>query len=292
MKKTKSFLILALLFGNLLLAIPIFTVNAQTLIWSGDAYSSGELETGPVLTAGRTYLIIVSGMFWYDYPNNLAADAQYYTTSGVDSWNWENHLIAPDGHSFLQVGGTDQSWGPFLGGHGYGLNYVGTGDAVTFQIIDWIDGDYNNNHCHLIIEIFEYPSEDYSGLTPGFWKNHPAVWPDEYETGTLFKEVFGETGTAYDDLTLLQALAAKGGVVERKGMYSALVRHAVAGVLNAAHDDVNYPMTVEEIVDAVKAAMVYDPLNPSTWNDAATLKDDLCKNNQIGGGIDAHGNPI
>lgn len=138
-----------------------------------------------------------------------------------------------------------------------------------------------------IIEVDVPEDDNYEGLTPGFWKNHVNVWPSGYSTDTLFSDLFGVTGTTYDDLTLLEALNAKGGVVEKKDVYDALVRHSVAAVLNAAHSNVNYPMTVGDIVTAV-----FETMTNTDLTDAEPLKNILCSNNAMGGGIDAHGNPI
>jgi len=82
----------------------------------------------------------------------------------------------------------------------------------------------------------------------------------------------------------MEALAAQGGVNEAKGVYDALARHAVAALLNAAHPEVNYPMTQAEIINAVQNAI--------TSGGAESLKNTLEGYNQLGGGIDAHGNPI
>lgn len=294
MKNKKIFTIVTLVLTATLLVMPLYAVSAQTLIWTGNVYSSGALVTGPILESGKNYLIVAYEIFWYDYENNLAADAQYYTTSALDHWNWENYLPAPDGHSFLQVDGADQDWGPFSNGdsgHTYYLNYVGTGAEVTFQIIDWIDGS-GNNVCHFPIRIFECEDFEYAGLTPGFWKNHVDLWTG-YDTNDLFSddEIFDVLitinqgkKTEVSDPTLLEALCAKGGVNEKKGVCDALARHAVAALLNAAHPDVNYPLSTEEVIEKVNYAI--------TNGGVEALKNELQGYNSLGGGIDAHGNAL
>lgn len=293
MKKTKSLLIVTLLFATMLTVLPLYTVNAQTWIWGGDVLSTGEITLGPVLTDGKTYQIVAHGVFWYNVPSNLQADAQYYTTIPSDDWHWDNHLLQDP--SFLQVDGQPQDWGPFSNGdtsHTYYLTYTGTGAAITFQIIDQIDSDYSNNYCHINIQIFEIP-EEYSGLTPGFWKNHVDLW-EGYDPNDKFSVVFGVSITIdlgkkseNSDPTLLEALKAKGGINEDAGIYDALARHAVAALLNAAHPYVNYPMNEGAIIGAVQEAI----LN-TLMDDAEPLKNQLDANNNLGGGIDAHGNPI
>ena len=192
MKSIKSIFIVTLLFVSIFTMLSISAVNAvqETLVWSDWVYSSGDLVTGPILISGKTYRIVAKEIWWYDKPPaNLAADAQYYTTDNSDHWNWGNHFPAPDGHSFLQIDGADVAWGPFSNGdtgHTYSIEYTGTGQEITFQIIDWIDDDYTNNNCHIPVEIYVCSS----GLTPGFWKKHVTLW-QEYEADDDFNTLFG-----------------------------------------------------------------------------------------------------
>ena len=119
--------------------------------------SDGTPVPSPTLDLGKHYKIIAKKVFMYDYPNKLAADAMYYTT-GPDQWQWTNHFPEPNGHSFLQINGQDVNWGPFSNGdkyHRYAINYLGEGEALSFQIVDWMDGDWSNNECHISVKIFE-----------------------------------------------------------------------------------------------------------------------------------------
>ena len=166
-----------MLFALVLSVVQISNVKAETFLWGADISSFGTPVNSPVLEAGRQYRIVAKEMFFYNFPANLGADAQYYTTDPANSWIWGNNFPAPDGHSFLQIDGMDVNWGPFSNGqtgHTYSIYYTGTGAAITFQIIDWIDGDYNNNHCHLPVEIYEQP-QLCPGYTPGFWKHNIGV---------------------------------------------------------------------------------------------------------------------
>lgn len=288
MKNLKALFVAALLFATLFTVLPIYTAVAQeTLVWSGYVHSTGALVTGPVLTAGKSYRIDASGIWWYDTDADLEADAQYYETSQ----NWLSYLPAPDGHSFLQVNGIDQNWGPFTNTFAYSITITGTGGAVTLQIVDWVDENYDNNDCKLWVAIFEIPEEP-SGLTPGFWKNCKFEW-EGYSEDNKFNTIFGTAITINqgkkgqtDDPTFIEALSSKGGINEDDGVYDALARHAVAALLNAAHPDVNYPMAEQDIIDAVYNAIT------SADPDPEELKDKLDEFNNLGGGIDAHGNPI
>ncbi|MEM3055225.1 MAG: hypothetical protein QXM52_05930, partial [Candidatus Bathyarchaeia archaeon] len=102
---------------------------------------------------------------------------------------------------------------------------------------------------------FKLPGECWQGLTPGFWKNHIDAWVD-YSPDDNLDDVFDndDTGVPLDQYTLLEALRFKGG----RGVNGAeriLLRAAVAAILNAAHPDINYPLTESDIVDAVNEAL-------------------------------------
>jgi len=236
-------------------ALQVSEVQAQeTLYWSGWVYSSGSPATTSVLELGRTYRIEALEIFWYNFtPYYLAADAMYYTDS-LPSWNWINHFPAPDGHSFLQIDNMDVNWGPFSngigsgsadGGHTYSINYVGQGVPITFRIVDWIDGDYSNNYCHLPVKIYATPR--LLGLTPGFWKNHIEAWPSTYATTDAMRSVFGACAP---DATLMEALNFGGG----RGLLGAskiLSRAAVAALLNAETFGTSYKYTAAQLIEMV-----------------------------------------
>jgi len=98
-------------------------------------------------------------------------------------------------------------------------------DKVTDQDSAWVNCDCNE------------------GCTPGYWKqpHHFDSWPAPYTPDTLFSDVFED---AFPGLTLLDALKLRGGGL------NALGRHTVAALLNAASPDVDYDLTVAEVIDA------------------------------------------
>jgi len=130
----------------------------SVLVWQGSVDSSGDEVVGPVLADGRPYVIVAKNTWWYKYlPYNLAADAMYYTTDASNSIFWGNHFPAPGGHSFLQVDEHDVDWGPFSNGetgHTYTIGWNGSGTAVSFRIVDWMDNDYTNNVCHVDMYVY------------------------------------------------------------------------------------------------------------------------------------------
>jgi len=105
------------------------------------------------------------------------------------------------------------------------------------------------------------------GLTPGFWKqpHHFEYWTN-YETGDSYNDVFGVEDP--DSPTFLQALERGGGGHE------ALGRHAVAALLNAAHPNVDYAFTEDQIIDMVQQAWA--------TGDFEAIKDQLVVENERG----------
>jgi len=154
-----AFMSTLFLMSMLVIAVlPVLQVfGADTLVWEGSVPANGDSVASPVLFYWTSYRIVAKMTWWYNKPNNLAADAQYYTTDFHDSWDWWNHAHAPDDHSFLQINEKDVEWGPFSNGdtdHTYEIYYMGEGASVTFRLFDWMDGDYGNNVCHLRVLIY------------------------------------------------------------------------------------------------------------------------------------------
>ena len=116
--------------------------------------------------------------------------------------------------------------------------------------------------------------EEGDGCTPGFWKqrHHLMYWMN-YSPEDLFDDVFGVDGTG--DKSLLGALWSRGGGE------MALMRHAVAALLNAASDEVNYLYTEAEVI-----AMVQEAYATGEFND---IKDMLEMENDRGCTVDKSG---
>lgn len=278
MEKLKTATVLALICTVSIIAfLPVIVKAEETLLWGADVPSNGTPVTSPVLSAGLPYRIEATGNFWYDIDNHLLADAQYYTTIPSSISTWANYFPAPDGASFLQINGENKSWGPFSNGiHMYTIYYMGTGDSITFTIVDWVDGNLGNNLCHIHVEIWE--TERYEGFTPGFWKNHPEAW-DGYMPSDLIGDVFNVHCDLADD-TLMDALNYHGG----SGLYGSariLLRAATAAILNGAHADVDYPLTDSEVID-----LVNDALASHDRGTILDLADQLDIYNNYGGSMD------
>ncbi len=88
------------------------------------------------------------------------------------------------------------------------------------------------------------------GCTPGFWKqaHHFAHWPAAYRPEDSFARIFLGLESP-EEPTLLQALDPGGGG------FVALMRQAVAALLNAAHGSLIYPYTPEQVIAMFREAM-------------------------------------
>jgi hypothetical protein len=116
------------------------------------------------------------------------------------------------------------------------------------------------------------------GCTPGYWKNDAdkkgaVSWPPTgYSPNQTLESVFDvPDALGKDNVTLLEALSTGGGGVD------ALLRHAVAALLNAAHPNVDYAKTSADVISAVNAALASG--NATTIEN---LKNDLDKFNNGG----------
>lgn len=95
------------------------------------------------------------------------------------------------------------------------------------------------------------------GCTPGYWKNHPGVWPAPYDTDPLFSSVFtvpSEHAASLGGTKTLSDVLTQGGGCEK-----ALGRHGVAALLNARGTELGelsgFPLTVPVVVVAVNDAL-------------------------------------
>lgn len=116
------------------------------------------------------------------------------------------------------------------------------------------------------------------GCTPGYWgrPHHLGSWTG-YATTDKYGTVFGVTATG--DPTLLAAVNKRGGGE------SALMRHAVAALLNTTSSGVNYRYTTAQVISMVQSAY--------SSGDFETTKDELEVENESGcqlGRADVPGN--
>lgn len=106
------------------------------------------------------------------------------------------------------------------------------------------------------------PPPGFEGCTPGYWKqeHHFDSWTAPYypnmlmtTAGFIFPNGQGIFGDL-DQQTLLEALNYGGGETIQEAA-QILMRAAVASLLDAASSDVDYPLTVGEVIDMTNAAL-------------------------------------
>lgn len=89
--------------------------------------------------------------------------------------------------------------------------------------------------------------EDGEGCTPGFWRNHLTHWAaTPYSPSDKVNDVFGCDLVASDNTSL-------GTAIDRPQTYGTLVFHAIAGLLNATHPNMEYGLSASEVIDAACA---------------------------------------
>lgn len=113
----------------------------------------------------------------------------------------------------------------------------------------WSADLLNNDHGVLVtFENTFTPTGGGEGCTPGFWKNRGLRlgWPAPYAPGDSYDTVFGVTS---DFGGTLLAAVRRGG-----GGETALGRHAVAALLNAASSNVDYDLSEAEVIALVQGA--------------------------------------
>ncbi len=95
------------------------------------------------------------------------------------------------------------------------------------------------------------------GCTPGFWKNNFGAWPEPFNPGTLFEDAFMLNAAQAqviedffgEDYPLGEAISAKGGGL------NALVRHATAGLLSEATENLAYGLSMAQIKELIQDAL-------------------------------------
>ena len=95
------------------------------------------------------------------------------------------------------------------------------------------------------------------GCTPGFWKNHSDEWVG-YSPNQTLESVFNVPNAFGIDGVSLQTALSFGGGDDAEGAARILLRAAVAALLNAASDEVDYPLTAAQVISAVNAALTSD----------------------------------
>jgi len=116
------------------------------------------------------------------------------------------------------------------------------------------DSDGSPDRCELDSDGDGIPNDcdqgGTQGCTPGYWKNHASAWAiTGYALNMDFDAVFG-VDAFQPNRTLMFAVGQGGGGIK------ALGRHAVAALLSAAHPNVAYPISVNDVITLVRNAVL------------------------------------
>lgn len=99
------------------------------------------------------------------------------------------------------------------------------------------------------------PPPAFQGCTPGYWKNHLAAWGSvspSAKVNSVFSGAYLDSKLG--NASLKDALSFKGGS-PLAGAQQILLRAAVAAYLNASSAGVDYPLTTQQVIDQVNAAL-------------------------------------
>lgn len=127
------------------------------------------------------------------------------------------------------------------------------------------------------------PRHGCEGLSPGYWKNlekHGDDWTAPYTPETHLGDVF-DNASLYGlaNYTMFDALGwSSGNTLTEKAQK--LLSQATAAVLNAAHPNIDYPISEEDLIGEVN-----DALGSYNEDTIENLKDILDHNNNLGADI-------
>jgi len=136
----------------------------------------------------------------------------------------------------------------------------------------------DSNPAKMKMRIFNVTNHSgYTGCSPGFWKNHHCKWV-KYSTYDTIGSVFNlpsELNMLSSNM-LIEALNFHGGN-EIADKAKILLKQAVAALLNAAHPDIDYPLSEPDVINQVNDALA--SLNKDVMDD---LKNTLDYYNNLG----------
>jgi len=127
------------------------------------------------------------------------------------------------------------------------------------------------------------PHHGCEGLTPGYWKNlekHGEDWIAPYTPETHLGDVF-KNASLYmlADYTMYEALGWSSGSTTTETAQK-LLSQATAAVLNAAHPNIDYPISEADLIGEVN-----DALGNYNKDSMETLKNIIDHNNNLGADI-------
>ncbi len=195
------------------------------------------------------------------YPDNMITcePTFHFSTTGIpDSWTVKYDIfMVTDSGSLTRIGGSEVTGNLDVTFTPPALEPGNTETYAVFAAVFNADGVLKTKlRGKWTVTCEEKPPQGGEGCTPGYWRQdqHFDSWvPTGYAPGDEYNVVFGVSGS-FD--TLLDAVWANGGGE------NALARHAVAALLNAAHPDINYAYSVDEILAGVQNAYATGDFEP------------------------------
>jgi len=195
------------------------------------------------------------------YPDNtIACEPTFHvSTTGVPN-NWTvrySIFMVTDTGSLSQIGGGEVTDNLDINFEPPALEPSSTETYAVFVAVFNADGVLKTKLSgKWTVTCEEKPPQGGEGCTPGYWRQeqHFDSWVlTGYAPGDDYNSVLGVSGS-FD--TLLDAVWARGG------RENALARHAVAALLNAAHPDVDYAYSVDEVLAGVQDAYASGDFEP------------------------------
>jgi hypothetical protein len=153
----------------------------------------------------------------------------YYLFAGAAAGSYKLCFETPDGYEWtLQDQGTNNGLDSDVGADGC---------TSCFTL------ECDKPNVKMDAGLCEKKGDGDEGCTPGFWRNHLTHWAaTPYSPDMVVNDVF--------DCELTPEGVTLGEAIDAPQTYGALVFHAVAALLNASHPDVDYALSVGEVIAA------------------------------------------
>jgi hypothetical protein len=204
--------------------------------------------------------MLIKGDSYYaggDLDDDGLLDGAHTQTDVGETWEWKVPVTVTEETTFVAIG--------------HGITYDGW--DITYNL-DIPSGAKIAHDAEERAQVTVTPSGGGGeGFTPGFWRQWLEYWPATgYSPSDYFDVVFG-VGPHIP----LGGVHKEGAIWANGGGENALLRHATAALLNAAHPNVDFAFTVDEVIGMVQDAYATGDFN--------TAKDILATQNELEGDI-------
>lgn len=243
---------------------PLFSSNNAAMIFDAACPGGCSGGDGDLYGPAQGKVLIISEDLDSSDPDDADVPNAYFTFdySSFATGKVTVQSITIGDVEAVEAGGWIKLWGDGVLLATIGIPVTGNGVYATLPVnvsgVDFMKVLFKGSAAVDNIKIAvddEQPGGE--GCTPGYWKNHPNSWPPTGYAQTMTVENVFDVPDKFnlDSKTLLQALSFTGGPYD-VGAARILLRAATAAVLNAAHPDVDYPLTAAEIISQVNTALM------------------------------------